>query len=93
VTSTPPERRRRPLSLSQREALWAYAFLAIPLAFFAFIRFWPALQSFYLSLYTWHVDPAQRDFVGLGYYEELISNPVFHQALRNTLQYLSLIHI
>jgi len=87
VTSTPPARPRRSLSLAQREALWAYVFLAIPIAFYAFIRFWPALQSFYLSLYTWHVDPARRRFVGLGYYRELLENPVFHQALKNTLQY------
>ena len=87
MTSTPPGRRRRSLSLAHREALWAYIFLAIPLAFYGFIRFWPALQSFYLSLYTWHVDPARRTFVGLGYYRELLENPVFHQALRNTFQY------
>jgi multiple sugar transport system permease protein len=87
VTSTPPERPRRSLSLAQREALWAYVFLAVPIAFYAFIRFWPALQSFYLSLYTWHVDPARRTFVGLGYYRELLENPVFHQALKNTFQY------
>ncbi|MBW6455047.1 MAG: sugar ABC transporter permease [Trueperaceae bacterium] len=87
MTSTPPARPRRSLSLAQREALWAYVFLAIPIAFYAFIRFWPALQSFYLSLYTWHVDPARRRFVGLGYYRELLENPVFHQALKNTLQY------
>jgi multiple sugar transport system permease protein len=86
----PPARRRRNLSLSQREALWAYVFLAIPIAFFAYIRFWPALQSFYLSLYTWHVDPARRRFVGIGYYEELLNNPVFHQALKNTLSYAAI---
>jgi multiple sugar transport system permease protein len=86
----PPARRRRSLSLSQREAIWAYVFLAIPIAFFAYIRFWPALQSFYLSLFTWHVDPARRRFVGIGYYEELLNNPVFHQALKNTLSYAAI---
>jgi multiple sugar transport system permease protein len=90
VTSTPPERPRRSLSLAQREALWAYVFLAVPIAFYAFIRFWPALQSFYLSLYTWHVDPARRTFVGLGYYRELFENPVFHQALENTFLYAAI---
>ncbi|MFO8151578.1 MAG: sugar ABC transporter permease [Trueperaceae bacterium] len=89
MTSTPP-RPRRSLSLAQREALWAYVFLAVPIAFYAFIRFWPALQSFYLSLYTWHVDPARRTFVGLGYYRELLENPVFHQALKNTFMYAAI---
>ena len=90
MISNPPPRHRRRLSLSQREAIWAYAFLAIPIAFFAFIRFWPALQSFYLSLYTWHVDPARRRFVGLQYYQEMFDNPVFHQALKNTLMYAAI---
>ncbi len=90
MISSPPERRRRGLSLSQREAIWAYVFLAIPIAFFASIRFWPALQSFYLSLYTWHVDPARRRFIGLQYYRELLENPVFHQALKNTLMYAAI---
>jgi multiple sugar transport system permease protein len=87
VTSNPPERRRRALSLSQREAIWAYVFLAVPIVFFALIRFWPALQSFYLSMFTWHVDPARRRFIGLEYYRELLGNEVFHQALKNTLMY------
>jgi multiple sugar transport system permease protein len=91
VISNPPDRPRRALSLSKREAIWAYVFLAVPLAFFAYIRFWPALQSFYLSLYTWHVDPARRRFVGADYYEELLTNPVFHQALWNTLMYALLV--
>lgn len=90
MISNPPRPRRRGLSLSQREAIWAYAFLALPIAFFASIRFWPALQSFYLSLFTWHVDPARRRFVGLQYYQELLTSPVFHQALKNTFMYAAI---
>lgn len=87
MISNRPTRPRRSLRLAQREALWAYVFLAIPLVFFAVIRFWPAIQSFRLSLFTWHVDPARRRFVGIEYYQELLQNPVFHQALKNTLMY------
>jgi multiple sugar transport system permease protein len=88
VIDTPPRApRRQRLTLAQREAVWAYAFLLVPLFFFAFIRFWPAIQSFQLSLFTWHVDPARRTFIGTQYYAELLSNPVFHQALRNTALY------
>jgi multiple sugar transport system permease protein len=84
--TTGPHRRSR-LSLARREAIWAYVFLAVPLLFFAVVRFYPAIQSFRLSLFTWHVDPARRDFVGAEYYLDLLSNPVFHQALTNTLLY------
>lgn len=81
---------RRPLSLSSREALWAYAFLAIPLVFFLGIRIWPAIQSFLLSLQTWHVNPDMREFVGLRYYEEMLQTPRLLQALRNTLVYAAI---
>lgn len=85
---TPSDRRPRArLSLARREAIWAYVFLAVPLLFFAVVRFYPAIQSFRLSLFTWHVDPARRDFIGFEYYLDLISNPVFHQAFQNTLIY------
>lgn len=90
VTSQTP-RPRRSLRLAHREAIWAYVFLAVPLVFFAYIRFWPALQSFRLSLFTWHVDPARRTFIGFDYYEELLQNPVFHQALKNTLLYAAIV--
>ena len=90
IRSTPRDsgpRQRRGISLARREAIWAYIFLAVPLLFFAVVRFYPAIQSFRLSLYTWHVDPAQRDFVGFDYYLDLLTNPVFHQAFTNTLLY------
>lgn len=87
--STPPQ--KRSLSLRQREAIWAYVMLAIPLLFFAVIRFWPAIQSFKLSLYTWHVNPERREFIGLQYYETLFNNPAFIQALKNTLMYTIII--
>ena len=89
-TRDPRAPRRARLSLARREAVWAYVFLLVPLIFFATIRFYPAIQSFRLSLFTWHVDPARRDFIGAAYYQELLTNPVFHQALKNTLLYAAI---
>lgn len=81
-------RQGRRLSLATREAIWAYIFLAIPLVFFLGLRIYPAFQSFWLSMFTWHVNPAQRNFVGADFYREMLQNPRLHQALRNTLQYM-----
>jgi len=93
--TTDTSRPRRRLRLSTREALWAYAFLLVPLVFFLYIRLWPALQSFRLSLYTWHVDPAQRTFVGLQYYErmaaEIAARGDLYKALRNMLRYFLIV--
>ncbi|MEJ2292257.1 MAG: sugar ABC transporter permease, partial [Deinococcales bacterium] len=88
----PRQRRpRRRLTLGTREALWAYAFLLLPLAFYGFLRIYPAVQSFNLSLHRWHVDPAQRTFLGLTYYREMLSDPKLHRALTNTLLYAAII--
>jgi len=89
-TRDPGAPRRARLSLAKREAVWAYVFLLVPLVFFAAIRFYPALQSFRLSMFTWHVDPARRVFIGADYYQELLTSPVFHQALKNTLLYTAI---
>lgn len=92
--TTPPDARprtRRGFSLKRREMLWAYAFLAVPLLFFCLVRFWPALQSFRLSLFTWHVNPEMREFVGLGYYQAMLSDARLHRALLNTVLYTVII--
>ncbi len=81
----PSAPRRRRLSLSSREALWAYAFLLIPLGFFLFFRLWPAVQSLRLSFFTWHVDPEQRVFIGLQYYREMLANFVAKGELYKAL--------
>lgn len=93
--SSPPVKPRRRLSLGSREAIWAYIFLLLPLAFFLFFRLWPALQSFQLSFFSWHVDPEQRNFVGLQYYREMYAEfiargPIFN-ALRNMVFYFFLV--
>ncbi|MEJ2666720.1 MAG: sugar ABC transporter permease [Deinococcales bacterium] len=90
-SSGPGGRRRRRLSLSARETLWAYLFLLLPLAFYGFLRIYPAVQSFNLSLHRWHVDPAKRVFLGLTYYRELVADPKLHRALLNTLYYAAII--
>lgn len=88
---TSQERPKRRLTLATREALWAYTFLAVPLLFFLLLRIWPAFQSFYLSLFSWHVDPAKREFLGLEQYREMLSNPRLHRALLNTMLYTLII--
>ena len=48
-------RTRRRLPLRWQQAMWAYVFLAVPLAFFLYIRIWPALQAFNLSVREWNI--------------------------------------
>ena len=74
-------------SLATREALWAFAFLAIPLLFFLFIRIYPAFQALWLSLFEWNADPAKRQYVGLEHYSRMLADPTLGRALRNTALY------
>ena len=77
------------LGLGARRALWAYAFLAAPLAFFVAIRILPAAQALFISLHQWNIVSPVRPFVGTANFREIWSDPRFWQAARNTLRYLA----
>jgi multiple sugar transport system permease protein len=75
------------LTLHQKQVVWAWIFLAIPIVFYAVIRFWPTLDAFRLSFTDWNLlrPPA---FIGLRNYERLLRDPLFWQVFRNTFLYL-----
>jgi multiple sugar transport system permease protein len=76
------------LRLGTRRALWAYAFLLIPLAFFLVIRVAPAVSSLYISLHEWNVISPEKPFVGLRNFVTLGRDPKFGQAAANTVRYV-----
>ncbi|BAS26171.1 ABC transporter permease [Limnochorda pilosa] len=73
--------------MNARQALWAYVFLLVPMAFFLYIRIWPAFQAFDLSLREWNIVGEVRTYVGGANYERLAGDPRFARALLNTLRY------
>lgn len=77
------------MTLARRQALWAWVFLALPLAYFAVVRFWPAVDAMLLSLSRWNLVGPRR-YVGLANYERMAADPVFWQVLGNTFEYLLL---
>lgn len=80
VTAAEPRVRR----LSRRVPPVVWAFLLVPAAVEGGLVFWPALNSFYLSLTTWNGLGAPEP-VGLANYRDLFSDEVFLGALRNNL--------
>ncbi|KAA5614200.1 sugar ABC transporter permease [Rhodovastum atsumiense] len=74
--------------MRQRQALWAYAFLAVPAIFYSLIRFYPALQSFWLSFHRWSLLGQEPRYVGIDNYARLAGDPVFWQALLNSAWYV-----
>ena len=75
------------LTLQGRKVLWAWTFLALPIVFYCWIRFYPTLQAFWMSFTDWNLlNPPT--FVGLANYQKLIADPIFWKVFRNTFAYL-----
>jgi multiple sugar transport system permease protein len=77
----------RQLTLAQRQALWAYTFLLIPLLFFLLVRLYPAFSSLALSLRDYSPLRTDNPFIGLDNFRELSTDAVFARALLNTVLY------
>jgi len=88
VTRTPSAVAGPMLRLGTRRALWAYAFLLVPLLFFLAIRVAPAVSSLYISLHEWNVISPEKPFVGLRNFQTLSHDPRFGRAAGNTIRYV-----
>lgn len=86
--SAPSQASSPGLTLRARRALWAYAFLSAPLAFFIAIRLAPAASALVISLHRWNIVSPEQPFVGLANFREILSDPLFWKAAGNTLRYV-----
>ncbi len=81
------------LTLRRRRNLWAYAFLLIPLIFFLWIRIYPTLFAFNISLREWNILAPEKPWVGLANYAQIFeelgdSKSVTYRAFVNTFLYV-----
>ncbi len=74
-------RRRR----DARESLLFLAFLAPNLVLLGLFTFWPLVYNLYLSFFEWDFIAPEKLYVGWENYQYTLTDPVFHQVLRNTL--------
>ncbi|WP_018633409.1 carbohydrate ABC transporter permease [Neomegalonema perideroedes] len=77
------------LGIKTKQAVWAWIFLALPIAFYVGIRFYPTAQAFWLSLTDWNLLRTPR-FIGLENYAKMFADPVFWKVFQNTFLYLIL---
>lgn len=63
----------------------AYLFLLPFLFFFGLFRVYPVLSGFYISLFKRDILGLELEFVGLGNYAHMLSDPIFRQAATNTI--------
>jgi multiple sugar transport system permease protein len=82
-------RRLQELTIGQRRAISAWAFLALPIVFFVGIRFYPAAEAFRASFTNWNI-VGRMEFIGLANYARLAQDPAFWKVIGNTFAYLGL---
>jgi multiple sugar transport system permease protein len=69
-----------------REAGWGYAFVLVPIAVFGLFFIYPFLYAIYISFYNWGILGKQSG-AGWHNYHEVLSDPIFHTALKNIAEY------
>jgi len=79
----------RDLSIGQKRAVWAWAFLALPIVFFVGIRFYPAADALLASFTNWNI-VGKREWIGVANYTRLAHDAVFWKVIGNTFLYLAL---
>jgi len=77
------------LTIGQKRAIWAWGFLALPIAFYVAIRFYPTLEAFRASFTNWNI-VGRMEYVGLANYARLAQDPAFWKVIGNTFAYLGL---
>ncbi len=83
------------MTLARKKIFWAYVFLAIPIVFFAYIRVYPALFAFQMSLHDYNPLAAEQPYVGLENYEKVFEElgkkkSITKSAFGNTISYVAL---
>lgn len=77
----------RNLTIKQKQIVWAWGFLALPVLFYGVIRFYPTGTAFVISFQEWNL-LGSRTWTGLDNYRELWNDPVFWKVFQNTFVYL-----
>jgi len=65
--------------------LWRIGFLAVPLSVYTVVVVAPLLYSFYYSLTDWNGFSPNYNFVGLDNFQRIFRDPLFSNAIENTV--------
>lgn len=77
----------RNLSIRQKQVIWAWAFLALPILFYCIIRFYPTGNAIVISFQNWNL-LGDRTWAGFENYIRLWNDPVFWKVFKNTFVYV-----
>ncbi len=77
------------LTISQKQIVWAWGLLTLPILFYVVVRFYPTANAIALSFQEWNL-LGSRSWIGFENYTKLFSDPVFWKVFANTFIYLLL---
>lgn len=69
------------------EALAGYSMIAIPMILFLVLNIGSIFYAMFISLWKWNVRSGPVEFKGLANYAGLLTDPIFHRALQNSVYY------
>ena len=72
---------------ARKEAIAGYAFVAIPMAFFLILQIGVLFYAAWISLWDWNLRSGPIEFLGVGNFTRMLSDPIFHTAVKNTIYY------
>jgi len=67
---------------------WIYLFLAPTLVLHTLFTLWPIVASYYYSLLDWNGFDRAGTFIGLANYGEVLRDPLFWNAFKNTFLFV-----
>lgn len=69
--------------------LWCWVFVAPNLVFFALFQGWPIIVNWYYSMLDWSGISDNAAFIGLDNFRELIRDPYFWKAYKNSFVFMA----
>ena len=72
------------------EMIAGYVLILVPIALFLVLNIGQIFYALYISFWDWGTR-GPREFLGIGNYQSLLSDPIFWKAIQNTLYYAILV--
>jgi ABC-type sugar transport system permease subunit len=64
-----------------------YLFVLPHFIFFLVFVVWPVAFGFWISFHSWEIISPRKPFIGLGNYEELLTDDIFYRSIWNTIRF------
>jgi ABC-type sugar transport system permease subunit len=71
--------------VTRTRRFWAFVFLCVPLAVYTIVVIYPLVSSFIYSFTDWNGFAANYNYTGLANYEKIAHDPLFQNAVKNTV--------